>query len=287
MDLKTFQTQWVPVIQDAMAQKLQQDVETPALQEAMIYAVMAGGKRLRPLLTLAVLDTYHQSVADYVLPASAVELMHTYSLIHDDLPAMDNDVERRGKPTTHIQFGEDLAILAGDAMQPLAFQWLADADNLSDEQKNNLTRALSRAVGPNGMVGGQVLDMQATGAEQIDLSLATQVHEKKTGALIRYALVAGGMMAKVDALDLQSLDTFGAAYGLAFQIKDDLDDLAQDGQADKQSYPAILGVKDAKNALSQAVQEANLALVALKERNQIDISLLKSFLKYFETTLEK
>ncbi|RRG18874.1 polyprenyl synthetase family protein [Weissella viridescens] len=287
MDLITFQNSWVPKIQTQLANQIATDVEQPDLQAAMRYAVLAGGKRLRPLLTIAVLETFDVPAEPLLQATDAIELVHSYSLIHDDLPAMDDDQERRGQPTTHVKFGEDLAILAGDALQPLAFQWLSQTEPLSVDQRLKLVQQLAQAAGGNGMVGGQVLDMQYTGADTVTLAQATQVHELKTGALLRYSLVAGGIMADVDQLTLTALDQFGRAFGLGFQIKDDLDDLGQDDGADKQAYPTILTVPGAVAALQDQVDEARSALDQIKEHCQVSTDLLNSFLQYFDATLEK
>ncbi len=285
--LAAFQAQWYSKIQSELETQIKLDVQQPLLQAAMSYAVLAGGKRLRPLLTLAVVQTFGLNPADYLKASSAIELIHSYSLIHDDLPAMDDDVLRRGQPTTHVKFGEDVAILAGDALQPLAFQWLVTDEHLKDVQKVQMAQMLGHAAGPNGMVGGQILDMQYTGNQTVSLADATQVHALKTGAIIRYAVKAGGVIADADAKTLAALDRFGAAYGLAFQIKDDLDDLEQDGSEDKQAYPTILTIPGAVKALQEQVDAAQTALDEIQQHCQVDTSLLASFLGYYATTLEK
>ena len=218
---------------------------------------------------------------------AAIEMIHTYSLIHDDLPAMDNDDMRRGKPTTHRQFGEDVAILAGDALQPLAYQWLASDPLLTTPQKAELTLQLALASGANGMVAGQVMDMAATNADTITLDQAKAIHYRKTSALIAYAAIAGGIMAHASEAVKEQLWNFGMAYGLAFQIKDDLDDLGQDDDEDKQAYPTLLGVQGAVDALREQVNLANQALQKFGELTGNDITLLVSFLDYFNETLEK
>jgi len=287
MHFSEFAQATVPQIEQTLATELAHSTQTTVLREAMTYAVMAGGKRLRPLLTLAVIATADLPVTTFIKTASALELVHTYSLIHDDLPAMDNDDYRRGKPTTHRQFGEDIAILAGDALQPMAYEWvLADAQ-LSATQKVALLQALAIESGARGMVSGQVLDMAATDAPMITVDQAMQIHQEKTGALIAYALVAGGIMTGADATALAALRQFGLAYGLAFQIKDDLDDLAQDDTQDKQAYPNLLGVDGAKKALQLQVDLAMAALKTYATATGYDTNLLASFLDYFKTTLEK
>lgn len=287
MDLITFQNSWVPKIQAQLDEQITTDVAQSELQAAMRYAVLAGGKRLRPLLTIAVLETFGVAPDSLLQATDAIELVHSYSLIHDDLPAMDDDQERRGQPTTHVKFGEDLAILAGDALQPLAFQWLSQTNQLSVAQRLELVQALALAAGGNGMVGGQVLDMAYTGADNVTLAQATQVHELKTGALLRYGLVAGAIMAEVDQTTRTALNQFGQAFGLAFQIKDDLDDLGQDDVEDKQAYPTILTVPGAVAALQEQVDVARLALNQISAHCQVSTDLLDAFLQYFDATLEK
>ncbi|MBJ7628863.1 polyprenyl synthetase family protein [Weissella confusa] len=287
MNLTEFASEVVPKIEETLATELKQSTTEKTLRDAMTYAVMAGGKRLRPLLTLAVAQSYGMGVPGLVRAASALELIHTYSLIHDDLPAMDNDDMRRGKPTTHRQFGEDVAILAGDALQPLAYQWLASAPLLTTPQKAELTLQLALASGANGMVAGQVMDMAATNADTITLDQAKAIHYRKTSALIAYAAIAGGIMAHASEAVKEQLWNFGMAYGLAFQIKDDLDDLGQDDDEDKQAYPTLLGVQGAVDALREQVDLANQALQKFGELTGNDITLLVSFLDYFNETLEK
>lgn len=287
MDLASFKAIWLPKVNSQLAYDLKTTVKNPQLHEVMNYAVMNGGKRLRPLLTLAVIESFGRNPERYITEASAVELVHAYSLIHDDLPAMDDDTMRRGKPTTHVEFGQALAILAGDALQPLAYEWLNESHVLSDFQKSQLTLGLTKASGPNGMVGGQVLDMVYTGHDNATLKDAENVHRLKTGALIRYALVAGGILVDANQVTLSALDDFGSAFGFAFQINDDLDDLAQDDTEDKQAYPTLLGVQGAQDALAKQVALARQALAVVRYNSHANVTLLESFLDYFKPALEK
>ncbi|MFL4499344.1 polyprenyl synthetase family protein [Weissella sp. MSCH1] len=287
MKLSEFSATVVPQIEDKLATELAHSTSNQTMRDAMTYAVMAGGKRLRPLLTLAVAQSYGLGINGLLRAASALELIHTYSLIHDDLPAMDNDDMRRGKPTTHKAFGEDVAILAGDALQPLAYQWLASDPLLTTPQKAELTLQLALASGADGMVAGQVMDMAATNAATISLDQAKAIHYRKTGALIAYAAIAGGIMAHASDEVKETLWNFGMAYGLAFQIKDDLDDLGQDDVADKQAYPTILGVDGARDALREQVRIATNAIVKFGELTGNETTLLLSFLDYFEEVVEK
>ena len=287
MRLKEFSKIVIPKIEQTLETELTNDVSLSTLRESMLYAVLAGGKRLRPMLSLAVLQTYGQPIDNYLKAASALELVHTYSLIHDDLPAMDDDELRRGKPTTHRAFGEDMAILAGDALQPLAFKWLTAADQpLSDAQRVQLVTALANDSGGAGMVAGQVLDIEAMQKDVVTLSETQAIHYHKTSALIAYALQAGAIMANADEKVQKILRDFGMAYGLAFQIKDDIDDY-QAGKVESQAYPTILGLPQTVSALKTQVNNANTALSQFGKATGLDITLLASFLDYFTETLEQ
>jgi len=289
--LADFEATWVPRVNTYLDENLREVSDRAELTAAMRYSVLAGGKRLRPLLSLAVLATFNQPITAAELRASvALELMHTYSLIHDDLPAMDNDALRRGQPTSHVKFGEDLAILAGDALQPLAFQWLADS-GLPADKLAKLTLGLAQAAGPQGMVAGQVADVKSTGT-QLTLPVLQQLHREKTGALIHYAVLAGAIQAGVSEPVQAALTTFGDAFGLAFQIYDDILDVtstpAQLGKAThkdagehKNTYPGLLGLAGARQALKTAVASAQTALDRTEALSQTDTALLASFLTYF------
>ncbi|MDN6640206.1 MAG: polyprenyl synthetase family protein [Tetragenococcus sp.] len=240
------------------------------LKESMLYSVDAGGKRLRPLLVLATVNALGQkSTSQTYQIAAALEMIHTYSLIHDDLPAMDNDDLRRGRATNHIIFGDALAILAGDALLTGAFELITETE-LTAQKKNRLLQLLSHSAGANGMVAGQVWDIQS---EQEDLTFAelANLHQKKTGALIRFAVVSGGILTDQEEQVLSKLDDFAAHLGLAFQIRDDLlDELAtteqmgkktqKDNAAGKNTYPTLLGIEKAKSALTTEITQARKVL---------------------------
>lgn len=281
MTLTEFRNTWQPQINQQLAKQLKESMSLPSLARPIEYAVMNGGKRLRPLLTIAVIESFGLNPALYLQAADAVELIHAYSLIHDDLPAMDDDQLRRGQPTTHVAFGEATAILAGDALQPLAFAWLSQAPGLSEQQRLALVAALARASGGQGMVAGQVLDMTYTGQDKVSLAQAQAVHQAKTGALLVYALEAGGLIAHANQAQLRALKDYGAAFGLAFQIKDDLDDWQQDGREDKQAYPSILGRDGATKMLAEQVKQAQAALANLAKTG-VDPDRLAAFLTYFD-----
>ncbi|RRK11026.1 polyprenyl synthetase family protein [Lactiplantibacillus garii] len=289
--LAAFEARWVPRINTYLDENLRDCSDRDILTAAIRYSVLAGGKRLRPLLTLAVLTTFDQPVTAAHLRASvAVELMHTYSLIHDDLPAMDNDQLRRGEPTSHVKFGEDVAILAGDALQPLSFQWIADS-GLAPSVIAQQTLALAQATGPTGMVAGQVADVKNTG-HQLDLPALQQLHREKTGALIHYAVQAGTIQAPVPAPVAAALLKFADAFGLAFQIYDDILDVTstpeqlgkathKDAGEQKNTYPELLGLDGARAALTTAVTAAQTALREASALSQRNFDLLASFLTYF------
>ena len=230
------------------------------LHQAMRHSVLGGGKRMRPLLVYAAGDVFGTDPHQLDAPAMAVELIHAYSLVHDDLPAMDDDALRRGKPTTHIAFDEATAILAGDALQTRAFSLLAEAA-LPAELRVACLQALAHASGAAGMCGGQALDIDATGQLQ-SLDALTRMHALKTGALIRAAVRMGALCGHAPATDLARLDQFADALGLAFQVRDDILDVeasseqlgktaGKDVAQDKSTFPALLGMDGAKARLAE------------------------------------
>lgn len=262
------------------------------LQQSVTYSLMAGGKRLRPAITLAICKIFHQELnADILRAACAVELLHTYSLIHDDLPAMDNDDLRRGEPTNHRRFGAGMATLAGDGLLTLAFQWLSD-NNLSPKIRLSLVRQLSIAAGPSGMVAGQAMDIHDEGIK-LPLGQLQQLHRMKTGALLRYSFLAGGIISEQSPQVNELLAKFGAAYGLAFQIYDDMMDVIgsvasmgktvhKDQEEQKNTYPNLLGMDETKHQLSLALTAARQLQAELGQVTGQDFSELNEFLSYFK-----
>ena len=253
------------------------DLYPPSIHQAMRYSVLAGGKRLRPILCL---EAGRLLGADeqMLLPlASALELIHTYSLIHDDLPALDNDDLRRGKPTSHRVFGESTAILAGDALLTLAFEVLAAPGPPPEACKLRAIRELAHAIGTDrGMIGGQVVDLEMAGRKG-DGQTLEYIHSAKTGALIRAALRCGALYAPAAEDDLRRLTTYGDKVGLAFQIGDDLLDVlgsqeslgktvGKDKQQQKNTYPALHGIEASQRLASQLVEEACAVLEPYGER---------------------
>lgn len=250
------------------------------LVEAMRYGAVLGGKRLRPYLVYATGQMFGLSHANLDAPAAAIECIHAYSLIHDDLPAMDNDDLRRGQPTCHVKFGEANAILAGDALQTLAFSILTEASmpDVTDKDRLAMITELARASGVAGMCGGQALDLEAE-ARQISLEDLEQIHRHKTGALIRAAVRLGAHAAGAPGrAALPLLDRYAEAIGLAFQVQDDILDVigdtatigkrqGSDQQLGKSTYPALLGLECAQTKAMDLYQEAVSALDALSAQS--------------------
>lgn len=249
----------------------------PLIADAMRYTVFAGGKRLRPLLALAAADSVSRGGTEddrQVLPAAcAVELVHTYSLVHDDLPAMDNDTLRRGQPTAHVVYGEGIAILAGDALLTEAFRILARGSaSETNALRNRRLRALERiaaAAGAEGMVGGQTIDLSVTGAASaaFDAERLRAMHERKTGALIRAAAVAGAIMGGASDEAVEAVDRYATHLGLAFQIVDDILDVegaqeeigktaGKDSKAGKPTYPALFGLLESRRLAARSIADA-------------------------------
>ena len=259
-------------VEEAMASYLKERfASAPQLYEAISYSVFAGGKRLRPVLAYAAAQACgsDRGVADRA--ACALEFIHTYSLIHDDLPAMDDDDLRRGKPTCHKVFGEDVAILAGDALQTLAFQVLSEDSSSRHQEQLKMINILSRASGYRGMIGGQAIDLASEGQKR-SLEQLEQMHSLKTGALIRASVQLGALNVNgVTDQQLQQLDLYAAQIGLAFQIKDDILDIEADTETlgkpqgadlakQKATYPALLGLEQAKEKMMNCYQQAIAAL---------------------------
>ena len=259
---------------------------TPAgLGEAMRYAVLDGGKRLRPLLVLAAAEAV-QGHADAALRAAcAAELIHAYSLVHDDMPCMDNDVLRRGKPTVHVQFGEATALLAGDALQALAFELLTpEGDAVPPAMQADLCRLLACAAGAHGMAGGQAIDLASVGKPLAEPELRAR-HRLKTGALLQGSVRMGAACASdVPTAARKALDNYGAAIGLAFQVVDDILDVTadsaalgktagKDAAADKPTYVSLLGLAASQALADELRAQAHGALDASGLR---DVSRLRA-----------
>lgn len=248
-------------------------VEAPAgLGEAMRYGVLDGGKRLRPLLVLAAAEAVGAGQSQAALrSACAVELIHAYSLIHDDMPCMDNDILRRGKPTVHVKFGQAMAMLSGDAMQALAFEVLTPQDgSVPAALQARLCGLLARAAGQDGMAGGQAIDLASVGAA-LDERALRDMHRRKTGALLQASVLMGAACGDVPVLVQQALSEYGRALGLAFQVVDDILDATQlsctlgktankDADNNKPTYVTVLGLEAAREHAAQLRDQAQAAL---------------------------
>ena len=282
-------------IDAALAAALPAPPECPAVvADAMRYSVTAGGKRLRPILCLAAAEAVGGERSQAMPAACAIELIHTYSLIHDDLPAMDNDTMRRGHPTLHVVAGEGMAILAGDGLLTEAFALLARAPDTTDPavvaRKLRVAGVIAVAAGATGMVGGQALDLAAavstsvTPAPAFDAESLRVMHAKKTGALIRASAVAGAIMGGAADATVQRVDAAAGDFGLAFQIVDDILDVeghsaqlgktaGKDAAAGKPTYPALYGLEAARTMAAECLRRAEAALGAagLAESRLMDI----------------
>jgi len=233
--------------------------------------VLDGGKRLRPLLVLGACEAVQGQSQVALRAACAVELIHAYSLVHDDMPCMDNDVLRRGKPTVHVQFGEASALLAGDALQALAFELLTpEAEDIAPPVQARLCRLLARAAGSAGMAGGQAIDLASVGQPLSEQQLR-DMHQRKTGALLRGSVLMGAACGPTDAAQWQALSDFGSAIGLAFQVVDDVLDVTadsatlgktagKDAQADKPTYVSVLGLERSRRYARELLDAACTAL---------------------------
>lgn len=242
----------------------EQSVPFNQLYRAARYSLIGGGKRLRPVLTLATTEMLGGDIQQALSPACALEILHTYSLIHDDLPCMDDDDFRRGKPSLHKAFPESHAVLTGDFLLTFAFEVLSEAPQLSAEQKTELIRCLAKNSGAHGMIGGQIMDIEAEG-KTIDLITLQAIHENKTGAMIAASIQFGAIIANASLQTRQLLTQFGKKIGLVFQIVDDILDVttkrASDAANHKSTYASILGLKKAQ-ALATSITEEAVQILA-------------------------
>ena len=266
---------WVRERQDDVERALERWVsdESPAgLGTVMRYAVLDGGKRLRPLLVMAAAEAVAGDAAAALRAAVAVELIHAYSLVHDDMPCMDNDVLRRGKPTVHVKYGEAQAMLAGDAMQALAFDVLTPDEGMTPALMSQLVRLLARASGHDGMAGGQAIDLASVG-HQLSEACLRDMHRRKTGVLLQASVMMGAACGSADAKALAALSEYGAAVGLAFQVVDDVLDVTQDSQVlgktagkdvdqNKPTFVSLLGLQGAQRYAHDLRDQAHAALAS-------------------------
>ncbi|MDP2961105.1 MAG: polyprenyl synthetase family protein, partial [candidate division Zixibacteria bacterium] len=248
-------------------------VEPKSLHKAMRYSVFAGGKRLRPILAIASFEAVGGKGKKILPVACALEMIHTYSLIHDDLPCMDNDDLRRGKPTLHKVYGEGMAVLAGDALHALAFELLLKANN------PQVVLEVAKAIGTEGMIGGQVKDLEAEG-KKVSLKQVGYIHTHKTGKLLRASIRAGAILGGADKKTLLALTYYAERFGLAFQIVDDILDVVgkeeemgkkrgSDKANSKATYPEVAGLEKSKSLARNLLKQAKVKLDILKEKNWI------------------
>jgi geranylgeranyl diphosphate synthase, type II len=253
--------------------------EREIIADAMRYSLLAGGKRIRPVLVLAVCDLFSYDLKEALPFAVAIEMIHTYSLIHDDLPAMDNDDLRRGKPTNHKVFGEGIAILAGDGLLNSAFELMAGS-LLADPQhafhKGKALHIVAKASGVEGMIGGQVIDLESEGV-LVSEDLLRKMHALKTGALLKAPVMVGAELSEASQEEKEALETYAAKIGLAFQIKDDILDVegdtiilgkpvGSDGENNKSTFVSLLGLEKSKELLRNITKEAVDSLAVFGER---------------------
>lgn len=277
MDLKKYLKEQSALIDSALDRFLPKETELPnSLHKAMRYSVFAGGKRVRPILMLAACRAVGGESKQALPGACAMEMIHTYSLIHDDLPAMDDDDFRRGNPTSHKVFGEAVAILAGDALLTEAFKLLSEPLHTVGCEPAGLLAVIheiAKCAGSYGMVGGQVVDMESEGRSDLDLATVQYIHTHKTGALIKASVVAGALLGGGDKLQVAAITRYGEAAGLAFQIADDIldiegttEEIGKDAGSDeargKATYPAVMGLvaarEEAESMMAYALAELEI-----------------------------
>ncbi|MBF2345544.1 polyprenyl synthetase family protein [Listeria seeligeri] len=269
-DLSLFLEHYKKVVDESLHTEINKRNIEPKLKESMLYSVQAGGKRIRPMLVFATLQALQVDPMSGVKVATALEMIHTYSLIHDDLPAMDNDDYRRGKWTNHKVYGDATAILAGDALLTLAFSILAEDENLSFETRIGLINQISFSSGAEGMVGGQQADMEAEN-KQVTLAELTSIHARKTGELLIFAVTSAAKIAEASIEQTKRLRIFAENIGVGFQISDDILDVigdetkmgkktGVDAFMNKSTYPGLLTLDGAKSALNEHISIAKSAL---------------------------
>lgn len=286
MDLQTFLDEKRKFVQQKLQDILASNPASGTLREAMEYSLLGGGKRLRPILAIAACEAAKGPVGDVVPYGCAIEMIHTYSLIHDDLPCMDNDDLRRGRSTCHVVFGEATAVLAGDALLTEAFRVMAATGNASAGQTSTACRIIfevARAAGSEGMVGGQVLDVLYEGKEG-SKEVLDAIHKNKTAALIRASVLAGALVAGVGDEMIARFSTYGDSVGLAFQISDDLLDVVGDESQvgkrlkkdeAKQTYVKHYGIEASKARIDELVNQAIASIECLGPDGEMLVKLAR------------
>lgn len=255
------------LVEQALTKEFEKsDILNDTLRESMKYSLLAGGKRLRPIMLMAAADAINNSGEQFITTACALEMIHTYSLIHDDLPAMDNDDYRRGNPTNHKVYGDGMAILAGDALLTLAFNVILRQEGVSSEILMQVVAEIANAAGAGGMVGGQAIDLESEN-KRIDRSTLDKMHGGKTGALFRAALRSGAILAGATSMELAALTSYAEKFGLAFQITDDILDVVGDAETigkpvgsdeknHKSTYVSLTSLNEARELATNIVDEA-------------------------------
>lgn len=288
MTFNDFKIKWTPIIDNYLASHLKLEVNNAKLSEIMAYSVMAGGKRLRPLLFLATYSALNKEISEKeVRIACGIELIHTYSLIHDDLPAMDNDDYRRGELTSHKRWGEAEAILAGDALLPMGIQWIVEGSN-----EPKLVKIITVAIGANGMVGGQYLDIDSTNNKSVanDANFIDKMEWQKTGCLIQASVEMATIHGKASSQSGKQLVAFAKDFGRAYQIYDDLVDIVEttqeagkathkDQASGKNNTLTLLGAKKSRQELQELIRRAKSNLA------NFDDSVLVGFLDLYQKVL--
>ncbi|WP_338451677.1 polyprenyl synthetase family protein [Niallia oryzisoli] len=279
LHLDTFSTKYKQLLEDQLRKSIDRLEAPEVLKDAMHYSLEAGGKRIRPLLLFATLHAFQKDPEIGLNAAAAIEMVHTYSLIHDDLPSMDNDDLRRGKPTNHKVFGEANAILAGDALLTYSFQLMAETPDVPADAKLALVQLLAQSSGAEGMVAGQVADMLGE-EKELNLAELEYIHIHKTGKMLTGSVLAGAILSSVSEEEWECLERFSHHLGLAFQIRDDLLDIDGDEELigkpvgsdvgnHKTTYPSLLGIKGAQDELWKQIELAKDYLLKINKDTQL------------------
>jgi geranylgeranyl diphosphate synthase type II len=289
VNIKTYLASRQKLIERALDRYLPKANTKPAtLHRAMRYSLFAGGKRLRPILCLAAAEACRGKIGNALPLGCAMECIHTYSLVHDDLPSMDDDDFRRGRPTCHKIFGDGIAILAGDALLTIAFEIVSDAKPTSRYDTSILLREIAVAAGSQKLIAGQVADLEAEG-KNVKRDQLQFIHENKTAAILKSSVRLGAMSANADARKLSAITRFGQRLGLAFQIIDDILDVTQtseilgksagkDVAAKKATYPAVIGLEKSRGEARQLTRQAHNALSVFSNRDAEPLHALANYL---------
>lgn len=287
---KTYCKAKLPLIDEALQKAMTIEGEiAPTIFDSMRYSLFAGGKRLRPVLLLAAADAVGADGDKFLKVACGLEMIHTYSLIHDDLPAMDNDDYRRGKLTNHKVYGEGIAVLAGDSLLTYAFETMLSQEGVEPKTLLRVVKEIASAAGPEGMVGGQVIDMESEG-KAVPLDMLQQMHRAKTGALFRAAVRTGAILGGASEKEIEALTVYAEKFGLAFQITDDILDVIGSAEAigkpvgsdlknNKSTYVTLHSVEIAQQMAKETVTDAVEALAMFEERGAVLKDLVEYLLK--------